>query len=38
VQETLHENEEHYKVRLKELEDKLVQSVSESSKNEAIQL
>lgn len=38
VQETLHENEEHYKTRLKELEDKLVQSVSESSKNEAIQL
>ena len=38
VQETLHENEEHYKARLKELEDKLVQSVSESSKNEAIQL
>lgn len=38
VQETLHENEEHYKVRLKELEDKLVQSVNESSKNEAIQL
>lgn len=38
VQETLHENEEHYKTRLKELEDKLVQSVGESSKNEAIQL
>lgn len=38
VQETLHENEEHYKIRLKELEDKLVQSISESSKNEAIQL
>lgn len=38
VQENLHENEEHYKTRLKELEDKLVQSVSESSKNEAIQL
>lgn len=38
AQDNLHASEEHYKTRLKELEDKLVQSVSESSKNEAIQL
>lgn len=38
AQDNLHASEEHYKIRMKELEDKLVQSVNESSKNEAIQL
>ena len=38
AQDNLHASEEHYKIRMKELEEQIVQSVSESSKNEAIQL
>jgi hypothetical protein len=34
----LHESEEHYKIRMKELEEQIVQSVNEKSKNEALQL
>lgn len=38
AQDNLHESEEHYKVRMKELEEQIVQSVNEKSKNEALQL
>lgn len=38
AQDNLHASEEHYKVRMKELEEQIVQSVNEKSKNEALQL
>lgn len=38
AQNNLHESEEHYKIRMKELEEQIVQSVNEKSKNEALQL
>lgn len=38
AQDNLHASEEHYKIRMKELEEQIVQSVNEKSKNEALQL
>lgn len=38
AQDNLHASEEHYKLRMKELEEQIVQSVNEKSKNEALQL